>query len=68
MRNIFSSGNISQEDIKKIIDWIKNLGGIEDAYDWIERYLKKLRDLMDLLPDKQVKKIMDETIKQSINL
>ena len=68
VRNIFSSGNISQEDIKKIIDWIKNLGGIEDAYDWIERYLKKLRDLMDLLPDKQVKKIMDETIKQSINL
>lgn len=68
VRDIFSSGNMSQEDVREIIDRIKNLGGIEEARGWIDRYLKKLRDLLDLLPDRQAKKIMDETIRRSMNL
>jgi heptaprenyl diphosphate synthase len=66
VRSIFSSGNMSQEDIRRIIEQIEHLGGINDAYSWIERYLEKLQDLLDLLPDKQAKKIMDETIRHSI--
>ena len=68
VRDIFSSGNMSQEDVRETIDRIKSLGGIEEARGWIDRYLKKLRDLLDLLPDRQAKKIMDETIRRSMNL
>jgi geranylgeranyl pyrophosphate synthase len=57
---------MSQEDIRRIIEQIEHLGGINDAYSWIERYLEKLQDLLDLLPDKQAKEIMDETIRHSI--
>lgn len=67
VRKLFSSGNMSQEDIRGIMDQVKELGGIAEARVWIGRYLEKLRDSMDFLPDRKAKKIMDETIRQSIN-
>ncbi len=62
IKKFFSPNSISREGVRCIIQEIKALGGICDAYGWIDRYLGRLQDLIELLPDKQARDILNNTI------
>lgn len=68
VKDMFASDNIGREDIRRITEQIEYLGGIKDARGWIERYLKKMQELIICLPEKQARQIMNEAIKQSIRI
>ena len=59
-RKIMSAETIKTADIKKIIDEIISLGGIDDTRAWIDRYLQKAHTMLEPLPDIREKEIFHD--------
>lgn len=59
-KRIFSSGEMSRENVRQIICEIINLGGVRDAGGWIERYIDKARAQLNALPDIRAREILWE--------
>lgn len=55
---VLSNKQLNCTVIKKIIDEIINLGGIEETRVWIERYLQKARAMLEPLPNIREKEIL----------
>lgn len=52
---LVKAGEASIDDIKRLVDFTKENGGIEYAYDAMWAYHKKAADLLDPMPDSPVK-------------
>lgn len=60
IKTMLSGHKLEQKDVDWIIGEVIRLGGIREARDWMVRYLRKARKMLEPLPDKKEKAILLE--------
>lgn len=65
--NIISSYDYTEENIQKLIEFAKNHGGIEYAYQKIDEYRAKAEELISEVSDIEVRKALDAAVQYIID-